>query len=76
MLKVTTSWQDGHEVFLVKEEIEKDVYTGEFDKFKSFVGSGIKLMKKPSGLVPKIDAARIKELSDKIANHKEGEAIY
>ena len=58
------------------EEIEKDVYTGEFDKFKSFVGSGIKLMKKPSGLVPKIDAARIKELSDKIANHKEGEAIY
>lgn len=60
----------------VEEKLIQDVYTGQFSEFKNYVANGIKLLTKPSGLVPKIDQARIKELSDKITNHKAGEAIY
>lgn len=60
----------------VNDSLIEDVYQGKFEKFQNYVKSGIKLSTKPSGLVPKIDKDRIKELANKISNHKEGDEIY
>lgn len=48
------------------EGLERDIYTGEFTKLKEFVSSKITLVKKPKGLVKKIDADRIKELKEEL----------
>jgi methionyl-tRNA synthetase len=54
----------------ITEELVKDIYTGEFKLAKEYFGKGITLTQKPSGLVPKIDKDRIKELSQELAAKK------
>ncbi len=60
----------------VSDELIQDVYIGRFELFRDYVSKGISLTSKPSGLVPKIDKDRIKELALKIKNYKAGEEIY
>ena len=38
------------------------IYVGDFELLKDYVANGVKLVKKPKGLVKKIDSERIVEL--------------
>ncbi|MBD66605.1 MAG: methionine--tRNA ligase [Halobacteriovoraceae bacterium] len=46
----------------VSDELIQDIYTGEFKLAQEYFASGVQLVKKPKGLVKKVDADRIKEL--------------
>jgi methionyl-tRNA synthetase len=53
------------------EELNKtfgDLYLGKFDTFKNALSDRVVLMKKPKGLVKKIDSDRIKELEEELKN--------
>lgn len=50
----------------VPEEVLRDLYTGEFKIAPDFFSKGITVVKKPKGLVAKIDNDRIKELNQKL----------
>lgn len=58
------------------DSLVESVYRGDFTQFQSFVADGVKLTQKPSGLVPKVDQDRIKELASKISDFKEGDSLY
>ncbi len=50
----------------LSDEVVKDLYTGEFELLKDFVKGGVQIVKKPKGLVQKIEADRIKELNEQL----------
>ena len=50
----------------LSNELICDIYTGEFKLFKEYLSAGVKLQKKPKGLVKKIEADRIKELKEEL----------
>ena len=52
----------------IDDEMVKDLYMGEFDSFKNYVCGGVHLVKKPKGLVQKIDHDRIEELKADLLN--------
>lgn len=52
----------------LSEEIEKAAYNADFDTLKDYFSKTISLTRKPKGLVPKIDAERIKELESQLSN--------
>lgn len=46
----------------------KAAYNGDFETLKGYFSNTVKLSRKPSGLVPKIDAERIKELEQQLSS--------
>lgn len=50
----------------LSDDLIKDIYTGELSLLKDFVKDGITIHNKPTGLVPKIDKDRIKELVEEL----------
>lgn len=50
----------------LSDEVVKDLYTGEFELLKDFVKGGVQIVKKPKGLVQKIETDRIKELNEQL----------
>lgn len=50
----------------ITEELIADIYCGRFELFEAYLAKGLRVTKKPSGLVPKLDADRIKELKSEL----------
>lgn len=50
----------------ISDDLIKDIYTGEFQQAKGYFLEGITLVKKPKGLVRKIEHERIEELNQEL----------
>lgn len=50
----------------VPDDVLTDIYTGEFKLAQDYFAKGVRVVKKPKGLVAKIDNERIKELNEKL----------